>query len=225
MSTIIGADAAKLAGLQIDQLQKVREGQITLDHIEWFNHISKETRDSYTAGFVLPGGRVIGVAPKPEPPAQPLEKFGLLADLGIITVPADYKPVTEFAGMSFANPTRVLKPGDKLWVRAHKQIVDGTTTSEEHLAYLATLHSYLVGAQGIEIVEPYRRKLPKGFWYTSFDVEERLPLDVARDLRVPGVLRDSFHDFGRGLGDFEVVWLGSDAVLSFCDPALRPSDA
>jgi len=45
MDTIIGADTVKLAGLQIDQLQKVRKGHITLEHLEWFNNLSKEQRD------------------------------------------------------------------------------------------------------------------------------------------------------------------------------------
>ena len=74
----------------------------------------------------------------PAKPVEPVVKFGLLADLGIIVVPEDYKLVTEFAGMDFSNPTRVLKPGDRLWVRAHKQTVGGMTTSEERLAFLRT---------------------------------------------------------------------------------------
>lgn len=45
--TTIGADAAKLAGLQIDTLQKVRAGQITLDHWEWFNGLTKDERDVF----------------------------------------------------------------------------------------------------------------------------------------------------------------------------------
>lgn len=166
-----------------------------------------ELPSAIARGFVVPG------------------KFGLLADLGIITVPADYVLVTEFTGMNFPNPTRVLKPGDQLWVRAHKQIVRGTTTSEERLALLATLNSHLVGAQGIEIVEPKRSQLPKGYWYSSFDEKERLPLDAGRRRRVPGVNRRFDRGFDRDLGRFEDVWDVSVAILSFCDPALRPLDA
>jgi len=43
----IGAEAAKLAGLQIDTLQKVRRGQITPEHWEWFNNLSKKKRDEF----------------------------------------------------------------------------------------------------------------------------------------------------------------------------------
>ena len=48
MSKVIGADAAKLAGLQIDTLQKARDGQITLEHWEWFNKLTKTERDSFS---------------------------------------------------------------------------------------------------------------------------------------------------------------------------------
>jgi hypothetical protein len=47
MVTTIGADTAKLAGLQIDQLQKVRDGQLTLEQIEWWLHLRTEVRDRY----------------------------------------------------------------------------------------------------------------------------------------------------------------------------------
>ena len=50
MSNIIGADAAKLAGLQIDLLQKVRSGQVTLAQLEWFNNLTKEARDLFCNG-------------------------------------------------------------------------------------------------------------------------------------------------------------------------------
>lgn len=49
VNTLIGADAAKLAGLQIDLLQKVRQGHITLGHLEWFTNQSEDTIDSLMA--------------------------------------------------------------------------------------------------------------------------------------------------------------------------------
>jgi len=45
METSVGADAVKLAGLQIDLLQKIRKGQVSLGHLEWFNNLTKEDRD------------------------------------------------------------------------------------------------------------------------------------------------------------------------------------
>lgn len=45
MSNNIDANTARLAGLQIDQLTKLRVGQITLDQIERFNNLSPEDRE------------------------------------------------------------------------------------------------------------------------------------------------------------------------------------
>jgi hypothetical protein len=157
-------------------------------------------------------------------PAEPtsIVKFGLLADLGIITVPADWVNQSEFAGMEFPTPTRVLKPGDRLWVRAHKQIGGGTTTSEERLAYLASLNSHLTGAPGVRLVRGDKAwaKVPKGYyWFASFDEKERLPIDAERSHRVPVV----GTDWGGGrfdLGGFGRVWDGRNAFLSFCDVPL-----
>lgn len=45
MSKNIEVDAAKLAGLQIDMLQKLRDGQMTIKQMEWFNNLSNDERD------------------------------------------------------------------------------------------------------------------------------------------------------------------------------------
>lgn len=187
-----------------------------------FVELTPKERGERFAAFLREG---CGITAAPAKPVAPVVKFDLLVDLGVITVPADYVLVTEFGGMNFSNPSRVLKPGERVWVRAHKQIVSGATTSEERLAFLATLNSYLVGAQGIELVYPKRNQLPKGRWYASFDEKERLPFDAERSHRVPEVRRDFDDDFNRSLGYFGIPWFVNDAVLSFCDPALRPSDA
>lgn len=230
MSTIIiDADAATLAGLQIDLLQKMRQGHITLDHIKWFNGLTKEDRDRYVVGEKPPMKSEIIVASS--------DKFGLLADLGIMTVPAGYDHATqlvkfgekksrkrfcsfndEIMDENFPNPSRILKPGDKLRVRAFQQIVGGTTTSEERMAFLATQKAIHTGAQGASLVfEQMRDKLPKGKWYASFDEKERLWKDASGGHRVPGV--DAYSDgvFGFSLGRFEEVWDQDYAFLCFCD--------
>lgn len=72
MDITIGVDAAKLAGLQIDILQKVRAGHITLAHIEWFGGLTREERDrlsdnrakKFTAGSILKlisGGKTLEI--------------------------------------------------------------------------------------------------------------------------------------------------------------------
>ena len=86
MNTIIDADAAKLAGLQIDLLQKVRQGQVTLDHLEWFTRLSRDVREALMVGENLTS--------QPGLSAESTEKFALLVDLGIITVPDDYDHAT-----------------------------------------------------------------------------------------------------------------------------------
>jgi hypothetical protein len=47
MGTPIGAETAKLAGLQIDTLQKLRDNQLTLDQFEWWNNLSSKIRERY----------------------------------------------------------------------------------------------------------------------------------------------------------------------------------
>lgn len=228
MKTIIDADAAKLAGLQIDLLQKVRQGHVTLDHLEWFTGLSRDAREAL----------MVGDKPttKPLPPSEPTEKFALLVDLGIITVPDDYDHATALAKFGkknrkkfyyyhgaitnkyFPNPTRVLKPGDKLRVRAFKQIVGGTTTSEERMTFLATQKAVHVGAHGASLVFDQKRdQLPKGKWYASFDEPDRLWQDAGGYHRVPDVRADSDGGFGFSLGVFEGVWSGGSAFLCFCD--------
>ena len=54
MDTTIGADAAKLAGLQIDLLQKIRNGQITVGDLEWFNRLTAGDRNRLKSGLYLP---------------------------------------------------------------------------------------------------------------------------------------------------------------------------
>jgi|GEM_PF-945831 len=223
MSTTIGADAARLAGLQIDALQKVRKGQLSLDHWKRFNNLSPEAREDR-----------FGDGKKPK--AEPMEKFALFADLGIIMVPDDYDHATWLALFSkenrrkfyycndaitdpnFPNPSRILKPGDKLGVRAFKQIVPGTTTSEERMAFLATQKAVHTGAQGASLVfEQKRDQLPKGFWYASFDEKDRLWKDAGGLHRVPFVVAYSDGAFHFHLGSFEYVWHGDLAFLCFCD--------
>ena len=229
MSTnIIGAETARWAGLQIDLHSKLRSGNLTPDQLEWWLNQSKDTRDSI----------MVGEKPttKPLPPSEPTEKFGLLVDLGIITVPDDYDHSSQLKTFgkqnrkkfyyynenitdeNFPNPTRVLKPDDKLRVRAFKQIVGGTTTSEERMAFLATQKAIHTGAQGASLVWDQKRdQLPKGKWYASFDEKGRLWTDADGYRGVPGVDAYSGGGFYFSLGYFEDVWDGDDAFLCFCD--------
>ena len=228
MNIIIDADAAKLAGLQIDTLQKVRNGQITLSQWEWFNNLSMADREARFGDWKKP---------KLTAPAKPTEKFALLVDLGVITVPDDYvhaKRLDSFkvwnkkkfewgynknlVDANFPNPSRILKPGDKLRVRVWQQVVGGMTTSEERMAFLATQKAIHTGAQGASLVlEQKCNQLPKGKWYVSFDEKERLWRNTDGHHRVPYVDRYSVDDFRFYLGYFENDWFDGCCLLCFCD--------
>jgi hypothetical protein len=227
MTAIIGADAAKLAGLQIDALTKYRGGQLSLDHLERFLNLSSDAREER-----------FGDSKKTRSTSRVelAEKFSLLADLGTIVVPEEYAhsiQLESFAAShrkqfsyfneaitdeNFPNPSRIMMPGQKYRVRAWKQIVPGTTTSEERMTFLAGEKSVHVGAQGASLVfEEMRNQLPKGYWYASFDEKERLWKGADGYLRVPSVNANSGGGFRWHLGYFEGVWFDDDAFLSFCD--------
>ncbi len=169
-------------------------------------------------------------------PAESTEKFALLVNLGIITVPDDYvheKRLTTFCAqnlkrfyyyndeindVNFPNPTRVLSPGDKLRVRAFSQVVGSMVTSEECMAFLATQNAIYTGAQGASLViDQKHEELPKGNWYASFDKPDRLLVDAKGGRWVPYILRSSEGRLGFNLGRLEIVWGGYGALLCFCD--------
>ena len=168
---------------------------------------------------------------------EPTERFELLEDLGTITVPDDYvhkkrldlfgrenyeefrdynKNITD---ANFPKPSRVLKARDKLRILAFRQIVPGTTTSDERMAFLVAQKAVHTGAQGVSLVlEQRRERLPKGYWCASFDKKSALWEDANGDHWVPGVGVYSAGGFGFGLGHFECLWsFRGHAFLCFCD--------
>lgn len=175
--------------------------------------------------------------PKAVVPVQSAEKFALLLDLGIITVPDDYVHGTclesffkkngrklydfnkNITDANFPNPSRILKPGDKLRVRAFHQIVSGSTTSKERMEFLEKQQEDVyVGAQGASLVfEQKRDQLLKGKWYASFDKEDRLWKDSDGLRRVPLVDAHSGGGFRVYLGYLGHDWYDDHAFLSFSD--------
>ncbi|KKU34665.1 MAG: hypothetical protein UX49_C0038G0005 [Candidatus Wolfebacteria bacterium GW2011_GWC2_46_275] len=200
MTKIIGVDAAKLAGLQIDLLQKLRDQQMTIEHLKWYLGLRKEERDALM-----------------EERRPHKEKFTLLADLGIITIPNDYTPTTAWTGMIFPNPSHVLEPGDELLVRAYKQVLPGTRTSKECMAFLEEQEegNVLLGVQGTVLAETMRLQLPKGFSYYSFDWKKYLPFFEGFHY-VPALRAETGGEYRHNLGIFERRWLSDrDALLGF----------
>ncbi len=217
MNTIIGADTAKLAGLQIDMLQKFRSGHLTLAHVEWWQNLPKAERD-----------RLSG-ATTPDP------RFTLVTVLDI-TVPADYVHATQLTTFknehqkncyfyndnitdaNFAKVTTPLTPGRKFKVKVWKQSVAGTTTSEERLAFLRSQKAVFTGAQGASLVfAQCRQMLQKGYWYASFDEKDSLCQDADGGHGVPHVDANSDGDFAFDLGHFEIDWHDGLCLLCFCD--------
>ncbi len=220
MKRIIDAGSARLAGLQIDILQKVRKGVITLDQWERFNNLSVSEREALFGDW----------KPQPKASAEPIDppageagKFALLADLGILTVPAGYDPATASVrfNANFSNPSRVLKPGDKFRVRVWKQIGSRTTTFLERMDFCRKqVGNCFTGAQGLsQVFDSMRDKLPKGFWYSSFDEVDRLPV-VGGCPVVPYVDVHSDGDFEFVLGRLESIWRDYHTFVSFCDQSL-----
>ncbi len=132
------------------------------------------------------------------------ERFGLLVDLGVITVADDYNHATalktfmskncqrfhsvsdNITDTNFSNPTRILKPGDKLHVRAFEPIVNRITT-EECVRFLVAQKAIFTGAQGLcPLFEQKGDQLPRGF-NMSFDEEKHLFAHPDGIFRVPNI--------------------------------------
>ncbi len=163
----IGADAAKLAGLQIDTLQKMRNGQITLEHLEWFNKLNKVERD-----------KLAGV--------NTVDSRFTLSTTFQFTVPDNYNHPTRLASFSRENRTKFYFYNDNItdenFKNATNKLTPGKTyevkifgiakrvISEDCLAFLKTQKAILVGAQGISVVwQQAKEQFPKGKWTISFD--------------------------------------------------------
>jgi len=215
-SNAIGADAAKLAGLQIDFLQKLRNGQLTIGHVEWFLGQTKEERD-----------KLSGV------PAA--DKFVFVKTFDII-VPADYQHRTQLKSFkknyaknlhyfndsltdeNFSKVSAQLKPGQKVTVNVYRQTASGSTSSDERITFLRALPgNKFYGAQGASLVyEEKADQLETGFAYVAMDEKDNLPL-VGGHHRVPYVYRRLDGDCRFNLGDFEVDWDSDSCLLCFSD--------
>ena len=212
---------AKFIAVVVENMPKDLTGDVMQGWIDNPTAVQKALKDAFCP---------------PEERVEPTEKFALLKDFGIITVPDDYDHATrlatfleqnskKFYGVNdditdehFPNPSRILKPGDKLRVSAFKQIVSGTTTSEERMVFLEKQGAVYTGAQGASLVFDQKRdQLPKGKWYCSFDEKNRLWKDADGDRRVPRVSARSGGGFDFNLVPFENTWDGDDALLCFSD--------
>ncbi len=217
MEKNIGADAVKLAGLQIDTLQKIRNGQITFEHLEWFNKLNKAERDKL-AGVIMDI-----TAPR----------FTLLTTFQL-TVPENYNHQTQLASFAKENKKKFYFYNDSItdgnYAKATNKLTPGKTyevkifgitkqmTSEDCLAFLKTQKAILVGAQGISVAwQQAKEQFPKEKWTVSFDEKEALWPDDVGYRRVPYVFRNSVGAWYFNLGYFEVDWYDVNCLLCVCD--------
>lgn len=211
----IGADAAKLADLQIDTLQKMRNGQITLEHLEWFNKLNKVERD-----------RLAGV--------NTTDSRFALSTTFQFTVPENYNHPTQLASFkkenhekfysynnnltdeNFAKATNKLTPGKTYEVRIFQ--ITKRVSSEDCLVFLKTQKALLVGAQGISVVwQQAKEQFPKGKWTASFDEKDALWQGAGGFRRVPGMGQYSGGDWGFDLGYFGRGWVSDNCLLCVRD--------
>lgn len=163
------------------------------------------------------------------------EKFALLFDLGVVTIPRDYNHSTQLASFrkkylgsvdfdydltdeNFQNPSRVLKPGDKFHVRVFKQIKPSITSTEERMAFLDKQNAVYLGAQGVSIVFEQRQGgLPAGYRYYSFDRKSRLYKRPWGTCELPyiGISNHSHPRFS--FTKFEEYRYEEDVLLCFCE--------
>jgi len=216
MDKIIGADAVKLAGLQIDLLQKVRNGQRTFAHLEWFNRATKEDLDKF-----MSQGRVVDA------------RFELINTFDLV-VPKGYNHATRLATFAKMHKSEFICYNsditDKNFGKAMTKLVSGLkfkvdifqiktrVGSEDCLAFLRSQKAVLTGAQGASLVyELAKNVLPANRWFASFDDKDALWKDSVGFHRVPYVYRVSDDGFEFRLGYFGAVWDGDVCLLCFRD--------
>lgn len=136
------------------------------------------------------------------------EAFVLLNDFGVVTVP-DEMSVDAFSerwagklnrynkgitDADFPSLSHVLKPGDKLRVKAFQQVTPTWTTSKERIAFLEKQPgNVFLGMQGTMLAfEQKRDRLHKGRSYASFAAK-------TGDQRVPSV-----HAYSDGYFDIDL---------------------
>jgi len=167
------------------------------------------------------------------------KKFTLLADLGTITVPNSYSAMTRLKKFRekyygnilpdennlinflrgikrFPNPSHAIKRGDKLRVRAFRQVVGGETTAKERMAFLDTKKAIYIGSPGLVIVFEQKRKiLPKDFQYISFDRERYLLIDSRGSHRMLFIKDYPGGDFSLSFIHFKTELYADQAFFCF----------
>lgn len=87
-----------------------------------------------------------------------------------------YKFNDDIIDEHFPHPSKVLVPGSRVRVKTYTNSRPGVTSYRDRMAFLkGQKGSMFVGAQGIPFVyTQLRKKITRGYWYISLDVEENL---------------------------------------------------
>lgn len=203
MPNDIDANTAKLAGLQIDALQKLKSGNLTLGQIEWFLNLPVTRREFLIKTWQRP---------------QVEDLFKLHIDLGTITVPDDYvhgiclerfKQVivssladcdSRLTDANFSKPSRIFRPKEQFSVCLFRPVVPDSVTVDDCISFLKMKGSIYPGAQGLALFFQQKLKeLPRGRLYFCFDKEESLWKAPDRQYRIPTF----------GIKDYATIMLAS----------------
>lgn len=161
-----------------------------------------------------------------EKPVGSAEKFALLVDLGVITVPEGYVAALGLWGLDSSDKVRVLQPGDKFRVEVYRPIVSGMTTSRERMAYLERCKggNVYLGAEGVELVIAQKiGQLQKDHWYMSFGENNLLETSENR-CEVPSVFVGLDGSSSCSSRHLDEEWYSDEFFFHFSD-VIEPPDA
>lgn len=213
-------DGGRLASLQARLMKEMVNGEATLDHLDWFAHLSRRERDAISQ---------VDLGDLAAPP----RRFWPMSDLGAIVVPKNYDSVylarfskrnsrrfwrydKNLAQENFAIPSRILRPGERLRVKAFRQLLPPFASYERRMRFLQKQKALYLGAQGAALVfEQKRSKLQKGFWYVSLDKEERLWRGQDGCYRVPALNACMSGRYAFDLKNIHELWDEHSVLLCF----------
>lgn len=118
--------------------------------------------------------------------------------------------------------SRVLKPGDRLYVSLFRNRVRRVFDVDDGLAVLASQGAVFPGAQGLALLSEQKvRRFPIGYDCVSIDQIQRLPVDLEGHWRVPS--SPCYGDSTRGLDLEALGWMADrTAIVCFTPHPLWP---
>lgn len=214
MGKIIGVDAAKLAGLQIDMLQKMRDGQMTIEQMEWFLGQKKEERE-----WLLKNN---GESKNPHFRIIRGFSFCVPTDFNSSVFVRDFllKKDSECELVAFSrsfleedsSTVSALIPGHEVEVTAYK--LSRKVSPEDCAAFIIAKKGLFVGILGILLfLEVSKTEVPRGLAIFSL---ERMDTYMTSYIPVLFVYRDKFN-YHLSISQFNHVVYEDSCILVFRD--------